>query len=179
MAPPAVYHPSSSKKGAISSTAAATSPLPKPTDFVEEDKKFEYFVVCGYMSLCTVCLALTLLPDWHSSLIIVIMFSYSMAMTLLLLKRRHNNNIKDLPTSPFCTTQECSWMLVVTGIMLISMALTVSAFHPRWDDVVLFVVLSLVAAMCSFLLLKIWDMETQKERARRHMNRPETSTDLP
>lgn len=70
-------------------------------------------------------------------------------------------------------------MLVVTGIMLISLVLTVSIFHAKWGNVAMIVFVSLVATAFSFLLLHVWDAEHERQRAQAASAGSEaTSTDL-
>ncbi|EMS55407.1 hypothetical protein TRIUR3_05987 [Triticum urartu] len=136
----------------------------------------QYFGVSGYMFMAAVIVASIFWPDWQDSLTTAIVFSYSTAMILLLLK--HWDSKEDQPAR---RCHESTWvqMLVVTGIMLISLVLMVSIFPNKWDHVAMIVFVSLVAAAFSFLLLNVWDAQHEWERAQAaSAGFDETSTDL-
>ncbi|KAM3215186.1 hypothetical protein ACQJBY_067272 [Aegilops geniculata] len=120
----------------------------------------QYFGVSGYMFMAAVLVASMFWPDWQDSLTTAIMFSYSTALILLLLKHWDNKEHQ-----PARRCDQSAWMLVVTGIMLISLVLMVSIFPDNWDHVAMIVFVSLVAAAFSFLLLNVWDAQHERERA--------------
>ncbi|XP_037471979.1 uncharacterized protein LOC119347148 isoform X1 [Triticum dicoccoides] len=179
MPPVAVYHSRSTSNKARSSTAPLLEPRPRPAVVDDEShRKLRYFGVSGYMFTAAVIVAPSFWPDWQDSLTTAIVFSYTTAMILLLLK--HWDNKEDQPARPR-RCHEITWvqMFVVTGIMLISVVLMVSIFPAKWGHLAMIVFISLAAATFSFLLLNVWDAQHERERVQAaSAGSEETSMDL-
>jgi hypothetical protein len=76
--------------------------------FAHTHTPHQYFCVCTGMLACTVFLAYSQWPDWHSSLVTIITNSYSTAMTLLLVKHCNNKKQREAPQ---CAAQN-TWVYV-------------------------------------------------------------------